>query len=259
MRGEEQTGMINQNEFLKQLEDLLEYAKAKESKISKKEIQEYFSEMELNEEQLNLVYAYMAEHNVEVSGFQEEKKEEKMTAEDSRYLKIYRKEINSLPVRDEEAMKEIYIRMSAGDESIKAVAVESHLKRVITIASKYKNRGVLLEDLIQEGNIALIEAVDRLCAMEEEVNHKKEIDRAIRAHLIQLVDEVQAESGMENTILAKTNLLHEATKVLAEDLGRLANIHELAEYTKMEEEEIAEFAELSLDKIEIGACHHEHH
>ena len=163
-------------------------------------------------------------------------------------------------------MAEIYKKLSAGDEAVKTIVVESHLKRVVTLASKYKNRGVLLEDLIQEGNIALIEAVERLCGMTEMVSEngksssvKKEIDRAVRAHLIELVDEIQAENGWENTIVAKTNLIHEATKVLAEDLGRIANIHELAEYTKMAEEEIAEFAELSLDKIEIGACSHEHH
>ena len=258
--------MADQKEFLKQLEDLLDYAKAKESKISKKEIQDYFSEMNLKEEQLTLVYAYMAEHNVEVEGFALEKKEEKMTAEDSRYLKFYRREINALPARDEVYMAEIYKKLSAGDEAVKTIVVESHLKRVVTLASKYKNRGVLLEDLIQEGNIALIEAVERLCGMTEMVSEngksssvKKEIDRAVRAHLIELVDEIQAENGWENTIVAKTNLIHEATKVLAEDLGRIANIHELAEYTKMAEEEIAEFAELSLDKIEIGACSHEHH
>lgn len=249
--------MINQSEFLKQLEELLDYAKAKESRISQAEIQDYFSEMNLTDEQLNLVYAYMAEHNVEVDGFSKE--EEKLTEEDSRYLRLYRKEIKQLPVRTADEMEALYKRLSDGEETIVTIIVEGHLKRVVTLASKYKNRGVLLEDLIQEGNIALIEVVHTLVGNKVIEDFKKEIDRAVRACLIDMVDAAQSVSGMENTILAKTNLIHEATKVLAEDLGRVANIHELAEYTKMSEEEIADLADLALDEIKIGACNHEHH
>lgn len=249
----------NQNEFIKQLEELLEYAKAKESQLSKKEINDYFSDMKLTDEQLELVYAYMAEHNVSVDGFSTKKEDEKLTAEDSRYLRIYRKEINQLTTRTKEEMEEIYKRLQAGDEDVMRLAIESHLKRVITLATKYKNRGVLLEDLIQEGNIALIQAVNELSGKTDVDNHKREIDRAVKACLIDMVDAAQAVSGMENTILAKTNLIHEATKVLAEDFGRVANIHELAEYTKMTEEEIADVADLALDEIKIGACDHEHH
>ena len=81
---------------------------------------------------------------------------------------------------------------------------------------------------------------------------KKELDRYVKSRMIELADEQMASKGMENTIVAKTNLIHEATKVLAEEWGRLATLEELADYTKMPEEEISMYVDLALDEIHIG-------
>lgn len=245
--------MAAQEEFLKQLEDLLAYAKSSDSKISKKEIKEYFSDMKLSEEQLKLIVEYMQKHNVDVSGAKKTKdKEAELTETDTKYLNIYRKEMRALPVRDDAQMEEIYDKISNGDDNILNVAIEAHLKRVVTLATKYKNRGVFLEDLIQEGNIALIECIHGLLGKENTGDFKKQIDRAVRGRCIELVDEALEVDGLENSVLGKTNLLLEATKVLAEDLGRIATAEEVAEYTKLTMEEIMDLKELSLDEIKLG-------
>lgn len=249
---------MNQEIFLKQLNLLVDYARTKENKLQKQEVNDYFSEMKLNEEQLKLVYEYLAEHHVEVKGTSAKKDGKPMSQEDSAYLRIYRKEINTLPTRTKEEMEDIYRLLSEGEESILQTAIESHLKRVVTLAAKYKNRGVLLEDLIQEGNLELISSIHNLLGNNDIDNHRKEIERCIKARLIELVDEAAEATGRENSILAKTNLVYEATKVLAEELGMVANIHELAEYTKMTEDEIMELVELSLEEIKIGECHYHH-
>lgn len=249
--------MISEQEFLEQLKDLLDFAKTKESRLTKKEIDEYFSDMKLSDEQLTLVYAYMKEHNVEVKGTENEEEEE-LTEEDSQYLKMYRREINQLPKRTKEEIESFYERLRQGDETVVQVLIESHLKAVIRIAKKYKNRGVYIEDLIQEGNIALISEVHELLGNAEITNSKKEIERAVRACMIELVDEEMELTGRENSMLAKTNLIYEATKILAEDMGRVANIHELAHYTKMDEKEILELVDLALDEIKLGECNHDH-
>lgn len=248
---------MEQSEFLEQLKELLEYAKGKESKLTKTEIKDYFIEMKLTEEQLQLVYTYLVEHNVEIKGFSN-KKEEHFTEADSAYLKLYRKEINQLPMRTKEELEDIYESLLKGDETIRNVAIESHLKRVVTLAAKYKNRGVLLEDLIQEGNLELISCINGLLSNKNVKSCKKEIDRAVKVRMIFLVDEAMEDMGMENTILAKTNLIHEATKVLAEEMGTVATIHELSEYTKMSESEIKDIIDLSLEEIKLGECSHEH-
>ena len=150
------------------------------------------------------------------------------------------------------AVQQFYERLLSGEESVVHSVIEMHLKRVVTLAGKYKNRGVPLEDLIQEGNLTLTLAVSECLGNSEISDVKKEIDRLIRARLIELVDSQTESHGLENTILAKTNLIHEATKILAEEWGRLATVEELAEYTKMSEEEIRTYVELSLEEIKVG-------
>ena len=102
----------------------------------------------------------------------------------------------------------------SGDASVQHKVIESFLKRVVTLAGKYKNRGVPLGDLFQE-DISDV---------------KKELERSVRGRMIELADSQLESRGQENTILAKTNLIHEATKVLAEEWGRLATVAGLAEY-----------------------------
>lgn len=250
---------MEQEMFLKQLALLVDYARTKDNKLGEEEVREYFSEMNLTEEQLKLVYEYLTEHHVDIKGVFVKKGEKPMSREDSAYLRIYRKEINALPIRTKEEMEEIYRLLSEGDESILQKAIESHLKRIVTIAAKYKNRGVLLEDLIQEGNLELISSIHEILGDETINNPRKEIERRVKSRLIELVDEALEATGREHSILAKTNLIYEATKVLAEELGTVANIHELAEYTKMTEDEIMELVDLSLEEIKIGECGHNHH
>jgi RNA polymerase primary sigma factor len=259
--------MRDQNEFMKQMLELVDLAKANEGKISKKEVNDFCSDLGLTSEQLKLVYAFLDEHHIEVSGYSSKKKEKKsgdfqmaegdnpesgMSTEDSKYLHLYRRELRGLEELTHEAKEEWYERLLSGDENAVHPVIESHLKRVVTLAGKYKNRGVPLEDLIQEGNLALITTVGTLCGNDVVKNVKEELDRNIRKCMIDLADSHMESAGQENTILAKTNLIHEATKILAEEWGRLATVTELAEYTKMSEEEIRMYVDLSLETIHLG-------
>ncbi len=260
--------MRDQNEFMKQMLELVELAKANDSRITKEEVNGFCSDLELTASQLKLVYDFLDEHNIEVAGHKSKKKAAKKTdgfqtsegadpdaglnTEDSKYIRVYRQELRGLPEYSEEERNQLYAKLLSGDETVMHAVIESYLKRVVTLAGKYKNRGVPLEDLIQEGNLTLITAVDMLCRNTDVVDVKKELDRSIRARLIELADSQMESRGQENTILAKTNLIHEATKVLAEEWGRLATVAELAEYTKMTEEEIRMYVELSLEEIKVG-------
>lgn len=258
--------MRDQNEFMKQMLDLVDFAKTKESRITKKEVAEFCHEWQLSEAQLKLVYDFLDEHNIEVSGYSRrqmdsgedggdrvvsEGRDTSLNTEDSKYLSVYHRELRELREVPQEERNALYERLLAGDESAVNPVIETHLKRVVTLAGKYKNRGVPLEDLIQEGNLALIMTADMLCGSSVS-DVRKELDRAVRARMIELADSQLESKGLENTIVSKTNLIHEASKVFAEEWGRLATISELAEYTKMTEEEIQTYVELSLEEIKVG-------
>lgn len=262
--------MKSQNEFMKQMLELVDFAKAKDGTITKKEVADYCSDLELADGHLKLVYDFLYEHGIQVVGHKVKKGKTddadsspdgfttaegdglNLNTEDSRYLSVYRRELRGLPEFSQEEKAQMYEKLLAGEEGVIHSVIESHLKRVVTLAGVYKNRGVPLEDLIQEANLTLITTVDMICGNREIKEVKKELDRSIKGRLIELVDAQTESRGLEHTIVAKTNLIHEATKVLAEDLGRLATVEELAEYTKMTEEEIRMYVKLSLEEIRIG-------
>jgi len=250
---------MDQREFLRQMEDLAAFGKTKDNVLTKEEIADYCSDLELSEEHLELVYAYLAERRIHVPGYSEDlrdteepSEEKKMATEDSRYLHIYRKELKNLPGYTAEELGELYRRLRAGDEAVVPVVIEGHLARVATLAGKYRGRGVSLEDLIQEGNLELITCVNMLLGNHEVMDFKKAIDHAVRSRMIELVDEELSISDQVSAVLAKVNLLLEATHILAEEYGRIATIEELSEFTHMDLEEIRMYVDLSLDNIELG-------
>lgn len=248
---------MDQNDFMRQMMELVEFGRTKENVLTKDEIADYCGDMSLTDEQLELVYAYLTEHQIQVSGYvkkneSEQKPSEKENAADSKYLRIYRRELRELPSYTPDEIDVLYERLRSGEESVTHQVIEAHLGRVVTLAGKYKGRGVLLEDLIQEGNLELMTCVSMLCGNREVVDFKKAIDHAVRSRLIELVDEELAGSDSENSILARVNLLLEATRVLAEENGRIATVEELSEFTRMDREEIEMYVELSRGKIELG-------
>ena len=84
-----------------------------------------------------------------------------MKHDDESTLSVYLKEINRIPLLTREEEDEISRKAVAGDKEAQAVLVESNLRFVVNTAKKYQNQGLPLEDLISEGNIGLMNAIDR--------------------------------------------------------------------------------------------------
>lgn len=247
---------MEQKEFLRHIEGLVDYARTKDNQLTKEEVADYCSELSLTGQQFELLYAYLKENRVDVVGYKgqaSEPADAKSGAKDSKYLTVYRRELRGLPEYSEEERERLFERLRAGDESVIGTVIEAHLKRVVTLAGKYRGRGVLLEDLIQEGNLELTSCVTMLCGNQEVVDLKKAIDHAVRSRLIELVDEELSDSDSVSTVLARVNLLMEATRTLAEEYGRIATIEELAEFSHMDVDEIRMYVELSRNAIEIGS------
>lgn len=254
---------MDQNSFLHQMEELIEFGRTKDSVLTKDEVRDYCADMNLTEEQLEFMYAYLSEHQIHIPGYQKKEAatdaesgrsddEKKDRAQDSKYLQMYREELEALKVYTEDELQEQYDRLRRGEEEAVAAMVEAHLNRVVMLAEGYRDRGVLLEDLIQEGNLELMTCVSMLCGNQEVLDYGKAIDHAVRSRLIELVDEAIAGTDSVNSVVAKVNLLLEATHVLAEELGRIATLEELAEFTHMEEEEIQMYADLTKGEIALG-------
>ncbi|MFA9462838.1 MAG: sigma factor [Velocimicrobium sp.] len=250
--------MLDRTKFLEMLRDLKDIAATQGNALTQKEMKEYFNEMDLSEEHYQHIYNYLAENQIEIDGFEGKKvveveKDEPMSEADSIYLKMYLKELRMLDklTKEEESLLLQEVKMEK--PGAKERFIHDWLPKVVRIARMYKNQGVLLEDLIQEGNIGLLSGIDTIVSLEDTVNVdgylKNVIRKAVEASLL----ENESEEDLENALLGRINLIDEATKYLARELGRVATIDELAEYTKLSVEEITDIQALSLDAVKVGS------
>lgn len=248
--------MIDKAKFLEMLSDLTEIAATQGNILTPEEIKEYFRELELTEEHYTLIYSFLSEKQVEVPGIVQAKSEEEdnkgLNQEDSIYLKMYRKELRNLekytPEQEKIIMREVQNEIPGAREKL----INAWLPKVVRMANKYKNQGVYLEDLIQEGNIGLLSGVDNLALLGTEIDGEEYLKEQILREIERVIDENTEEEDNESIIVGRSNLIQEASRVLAEDLGRVATLSELAEYTRLSEEEIQNIRTLSRNSINVG-------
>ena len=166
------------------IKELLDKCK-KTGKITSGEIDEIIGEAEFDPEQLEILYEQLKNEGIiieedlidDIENIENEISiiEKKSLEDDSDPLKqpilegasiddpvkVYLKEIGKIPLLSAEDEKEIAIRISQGDVSAKKRLTEANLRLVVSIAKRYLGRGMQFLDLIQEGNIGLIKAVEK--------------------------------------------------------------------------------------------------
>lgn len=153
--------------------DLLELGKSK-GKLTTKEINDVLEEMDFDVEQMDKLYDTLESHNIEIvedfaaevaaTTDKEEDLETVLYAEGISIddpVKVYLKEIGRVPLLTAEEEVDLAVRMSDGDEYARQRLSEANLRLVVSIAKRYVGRGMQFLDLIQEGNLGLIKAVEK--------------------------------------------------------------------------------------------------
>ena len=164
-------------------------------------------------------------------------------------IRFYEEELAELGGSDPEKVREFIVRMADG-EDVQNELIESMLADVALAAKNYTGHGVLLGDLIQEGNMGLIEAVFELGDKEPE-EAEIFLREAAESAMKKAVSEQMNTDSVGEQMARKANRLDEAARFLAEDLGREATAGELADHLKMTEEEVKEIMKMSLDAISV--------
>jgi RNA polymerase primary sigma factor len=267
--------MNDLKEFQKRITDMVMVARQQGNKITEKEIRDLFADMGLNDSQFDRIYAYLAASHIDVDGYTQNTAEKeasdqkyvteesdetgyfikRMNAEDSAYLKEYYEELREIKKASAQEEIQLMQRLKSGDTAARSRLIEINLENVVEIAKEYQNQGMTMEDMIQEGNMALIQSLEQLSDKQNRDEMKKFIYGWIRKGILESLKEQQENDDFENNVLGKSNLLYAATKKLEEKLGKKANLHELVEYTKMSEEEITDIIGLSADSLELGQEH----
>lgn len=269
--------MSDQRKFVELLGEITNIAITNDNSISTDEIDEYFGDMELSDEQLEYVYDYMCKGGITVKGYingvsnntdnaSHSKDNQKQTDSgelSSVRLKNYRKSVRELPIAKDDKLEEACICLlngNAGDIH-KNIVIESHLSTVMNIAAKYTGRGVSSDELIEEGNLALVVAInDIVTGTIVEMDPKKNardiceeyIRNRVRAAIIKCIDSVNEHETALYATVAKAGLVNEAVKTLAQEYGRIATLNELSQYTHIPVKEIEDIVKLSAGSIEIG-------
>ena len=267
---------MNMGKFSEKLVELLELAKKKKNVLEYQEISDFFKDQSLEVEQMEKVLDFLEASGVDVlriSGNDEElildddADIEKMDDEEEIELdkidlsvpegvsiedpvRMYLKEIGkvSLLTADEEI--ELAKRMEQGDEEAKKRLAEANLRLVVSIAKRYVGRGMLFLDLIQEGNLGLIKAVEKF---DYRKGYKFStyatwwIRQAITRAIADQARTIRIPVHMVETI----NKLIRASRQLLQELGREPTPEEIAEEMKMPVDRVREILKISQEPVSL--------
>ncbi len=177
-----------QEQFLKILENLKASARTKKNTLDYDEILKAFEGVELTEDKMDVIFEYLEKNHIDVMQVKSEEdaaddllleSEEDILLSDNDEIELindvdvlegvstedpvrmYLKEIGNVPLLSGEEEVELAKRVEAGDEEAKKALTEANLRLVVSIAKKYVGRGMPFLDLIQEGNMGLMKAVDK--------------------------------------------------------------------------------------------------
>lgn len=254
--------MLDKIAFMETLHSVQEIARTSLVPLSRDEIQTYFKDMELTKEQEEMVYQYLQKPREEPEAAEQEEnggaqetealgEEEKQGPEEaaekkaSAHFQMYLDEIGEIPPLDQEAERVLYQRLAQGEEAAIHEISNQWLKPVIKIAGEYVTPDLLLDDVVQEGNIGLLMGLNQLLGSGRETGVARLLEQSIRAAIEAYVEEETGEGDQENTILGKVSLVHEAREVLAREEGCEPSVKQLSDYTRIPEEEITDILSLA--------------
>lgn len=259
----------NKKEKIEAVKDLISKGK-KNGILTYKEIMDSLDEIDLDSEQIDEVYQSLESMGIDIVGDKEEDilldndddtdeeeteiKDEDLTPPKSISVddpvRMYLKEIGKIPLLTAEEEVELAKRMEAGDEEAKKRLAEANLRLVVSIAKRYVGRGMLFLDLIQEGNLGLMKAVEKF---DYRKGYKFStyatwwIRQAITRAIADQARTIRIPVHMVETI----NKLMRVSRQLVQELGRDPIPEEIAKEMNMEVEKVREIMKISQEPVSL--------
>ncbi len=244
------------------IKGLIEQGK-KNGILQRNDIAAALEEIEMTPEEMDTIYEVFEKEGIEVindlnkelEGIEVTKAEledlsipEGISIDD--HVKMYLKEIGKVSLLDPAQETELAKKMAAGDENAKKRLAEANLRLVVSIAKRYVGRGMLFLDLIQEGNLGLIKAVDKF---DYSKGYKFStyatwwIRQAITRAIADQARTIRIPVHMVETI----NKLVRVSRQLVQELGREPTPEELAKELNMSIEKVREISKISQEPVSL--------
>ena len=246
-------------------EELLKIGKEK-GRVTFEELADALKGLDVDNDSLDDLYNALVENHIEIVGEDDEasggkmkEKEEPIILDDAEITKdinindpvrMYLKEIGRISLLTPEEEMELSIRVANGDEEAKNKLAESNLRLVVSIAKRYVGRGLLFLDLIQEGNIGLMKAVDKF---DYDKGYKFStyatwwIRQAITRALADQARTIRVPVHMVETI----NKMARIQRQLTLELNREPSEEELAKKMGISVEKVREVIKISQDPVSL--------
>lgn len=204
--------MDQQTKFKTALAALAASAETKKTgKLTKADVKEFLEDMDLGEEQMKLVYAYLASKHIHVEGAELPKVEDTpYSQEEQEFLKQYERIGRLFDSVRKKKKAGLFAKAADGDVQAKHRLAEHYMNWVLEIAEDYAHRGMMIQDLIQEGNIGLLIGLDTLGLMEEELTSEEHLEKEIRHAIRSALDEQEGEKSTGDEITEKLNKMADA-------------------------------------------------
>ena len=268
---------MNMAKFSEKLVELLELAKKKKNVLEYQEISDFFKDSPLEVDQMEKVFDFLEASGVDVlritdnsgdellldndmdmDGIEDEEEveldkidlsvPEGVSIEDP--VRMYLKEIGKVSLLSADEEIELAKRMEKGDEAAKKRLAEANLRLVVSIAKRYVGRGMLFLDLIQEGNLGLIKAVEKF---DYRKGYKFStyatwwIRQAITRAIADQARTIRIPVHMVETI----NKLIRVSRQLLQELGREPTPEEIAEKMDMPVDRVREILKISQEPVSL--------
>ena len=254
--------------FSEKLKELLATAKKKKNVLEYQEISDFFNDMELDAEKFEKILDFLEQNNIDVLRITDDDDDNIILSDEDDVdveqidlsvpdgvsiedpVRMYLKEIGKVPLLSAEEEIDLAKRMELGDEEAKKRLAEANLRLVVSIAKRYVGRGMLFLDLIQEGNLGLIKAVEKF---DYRKGYKFStyatwwIRQAITRAIADQARTIRIPVHMVETI----NKLIRVSRQLLQELGREPQPEEIAEEMNMPVERVREILKISQEPVSL--------
>lgn len=247
---------MNEQQFRENLATLTALAKKQQMCVSHEQVAEYFPDTVENEEQKKLLLDYLTSQKISVG--EKADLDELLSMEDKDYLAEYEESLAAIEPMDREALSEIMLSAVAGDEEAQQVVLSQFLSQVAELAKLYAGQGMLIEDLIGEGNLALMQAVRNLGCLEAEGNVHDEVSgflgKSMMDAMEQLINDEAEEKNADQQMADKVNRVADVAQELYDEMKRKVSPEEICANSELSLDEVTEAMRLSgnlIDTIEM--------
>ncbi len=271
---------MEKEQFLEELKKLVELGKTKKNTLDMNEVNDFFAGEALTVDQLEMIYTYLEQNNIDVlrvmddnvtdvektvleageeefmdTGEPEEDFEvdaidllDGIGTEDP--VRMYLKEIGTVPLLTAEQEVELAKRKSEGDAEAREQLIEANLRLVVSIAKRYTGRGMSFLDLVQEGNLGLIKGVEKF---DYTKGYKLStyatwwIRQSVTRALADQARTIRVPVHMVETI----NKMSKMQRKLTLELGYEPSIAELADALDMSEDKVIEIMQIAREPASL--------